>query len=242
MADVRPSAASASPSISDLQRRYAHVPWVFGDDSPMLREVISLGTPFALEQGEHLREVGKNYSDFCIVTSGLLLASSYGVHGHLIPRWIACPGSFIGENTLFTQHPAFFQITAVESCTLVKFNLQRLATEILPRFPEFSISLMESMAFKRYTNTTSGDEYSTRERVALFIALCQSPALAGRTAFIKLTSHNIAALLNIHKGTCTKIINDFKKNGLVEITPAGLISVPDLSRLRQVLKKEDIAF
>ncbi len=239
MADVSNSISLDDQTISDLQRRYAHVPWVLGDDSPVLRQVIALGEPCSLEQGEMLREVGKNYSDFNIVTSGLLLASSLGAHGHMVPRWIACPGSFIGENTLFTQHPAFFQITAVEACTFVKFNLQQLATEILPKFPEFSIALMESMAFKRYTNTTSGEEYTNRERVALFITMCQSPALAGRTAFIKLTSHNIAALLNIHKGTCTKIINEFARSGLVEISPAGIISVLDLSKLHQVLKKPE---
>ena len=236
MADVSSPTSSENLSISNLQRRYAHVPWVFGDDSPVLREVIALGTPFSLGRGELIRETGKNYSDFFIVTSGLLLASSLSVHGHLIPRWVACPGSFIGENTLFTQHPAFFQIMAVEPCTLVRFDLQQLATEILPKFPEFSIALMESMAFKRYTNTTSGEEYSTKERVALFISLCQSPALAGRTAFIKLSPHNIAALLNIHKGTCTKIINEFIKNDLVEITPSGCISAPDISKLHQILQ------
>lgn len=237
MATVNPIPLS-SLTVSELQRRYAHVPWVFGDDSPVLQQVIAMGTPFSLEKGEVLREIGKNYSDFNIVTGGVLLASSIGLHDHMIPRWIACPGSFIGENTLFTQHPAFFQIIAVEPCTLVKFNQQQLASEILPRFPEFSIALMESMAFKRYTNTTSGDEYSTKERVALFLALCHSPVLSGRTAFIKLTSQNIAELLNIHKRTCTKIINELAKSGIIEVNSQGIISVPNISELNKVIEKD----
>lgn len=216
---------------ANVQQMYSHVPWVFGDDKPTLRTLMGLGQRITLEKDRVLLDIGKINTNLYIVDKGILLASSRGGSGQLVPRWIACHGCLIGENTLFTQHPAVYRIKAVENSELVVFGQQEVITKILPTFPEFSITLMESMAFKRFTNVARQEKQSVALRVAFFLRLCELPIMQSRVAFITLTARNIAALLEVGGAAVTKALHTLSRERIIEIDAEGLVTILDTKKL-----------
>lgn len=216
---------------AEIQHLYSHVPWVFGDDHPVLRQVMSLGKRRNVEKDEVLLHEGVINDRLYIVDRGVLLASSRGVSNHLVPRWIACHGCLIGENTLFTRHPAVYRIKAVEASELVVFDQHEVVSKILPAFPQFSINLMESMAFKRFTTAVTQEHQHVATRVGLFLRLCALPLMQPRAAFITLTAPNIATLLGTSQSSVTKTVNLLSKSGIIDIDADGLITILDSDEL-----------
>lgn len=140
------------------------------------------------------------------------------------------PGTLFGEMALIGQGMYNTFAEAVEPCTLCAMS-RRDVEWLVAKFPKVGIRLLEIMG-RRLTEAETRLESlafkSIPSRLAsLLLQLAQNNCVEGRT------HQDFAEMIGTYRETVTQTLNDFKAQGLIEISRKQ-IEIRDEARLKQL--------
>ena len=141
-------------------------------------------------------------------------------------------GNLFGEAAFFDELPRVSSAVALTQCEIIKINRQ-MAQDELARNPELALALLKYLARTVRLLSDHVDEMAflrTDQRIARHL-LSISPAADG---CIECTQEEIASTVSANRVTVSRILNQFKHRGWIEIG-YGSVKIIEADALKELL-------
>ena len=134
--------------------------------------------------------------------------------------WISTPPCFIGEGPFFDQLPAASSFIVTKQSVLYAFSPTWIFNTLLPKYPELTFTLLQSMAHKlRVLNNQSVcfsmEELPSRIYKFLFSRLGTEKINTLNSINLGLSQQEIANLLGVHRVTLNKALRTLVRQGIL---------------------------
>jgi CRP/FNR family transcriptional regulator len=192
----------------------------------------------AFRTGELIFKQGGVPFGLFILFQGKVKISKTGNDGRELIVRLAKEGDIIGYRALLGEDNYFCSATAIDNvqiCFIPKDSLFKL----IAKSPDIAFKLMKIFAAdlrKAESNSTALTQKQVRQRVAEALLLLKEIyafEADGFTLNIKLTREEFASIAGTVRETATKLLSEFKSNGLIELDNKR-IKILDLIRLREM--------
>ena len=180
-------------------------------------------------------------NSFCIVMDGKLKQSIYSNEGEEKTLYILRAGEIFGEMDYFCGDKSQLVVKSVEK-SKVSFVNEKIMEEILTENPALYRDIIHSIVRKfrivmfQMANIVFGDSYG---RVADTLVRLYSQEgndeEIGKILNDRFTHEEIANLIGCSRITVTRVLNDFKEEGLIQIQK-GRILIKNIEGLKKYIK------
>lgn len=215
-------------------------PWVNYDDTGTMREkFMLLGMPRFFSQGSFVYQQGDYTKEFYYLAEGKVKISILGEDG--TEKTLA----FQEEGTLFGVSSAFDKGTYRETAQVISpskiyvINVSKI-TQAIQTDPTIALCIIRVCA-RRIRLLTSEIERLSFLNAKVHIAQVLAQVIIshgrstnrGKKLGIHLTHQELADMVSVERSTVTRVLNDFRKMGIVEKDKWELIVV-DEQKLKQI--------
>ena len=197
-------------------------------------EVLDLGQRIELPKNETLLGEGERIEGLYFNQSGILRLNSVAEDGREAILLYVTENNILGEAAMFNGMPVYALFTAVEDCTLYFFRKETVFEEIMPSYPRLTQNLFEYLSFKvgvllhHHCEMVNTD---VRGKVCrLLYDICRYSGLKHRFD-PKISQQEMATALGLHRATFSKVINDLKKESIIETATKKEIVILDIDAL-----------
>lgn len=207
--------------IVDLLRK---VPLFSGLEAEDLTALASIVTRKEFGKREALFHQGDPGEEFMILTDGSVKVELMNSEGKELTLTILTPYQFLGELALLDDVPRSATVVSMEQSVLLSINKRDFA-RLLESFPRMSIPMLRQLT-RRVRVLTDDiasmaflDSYSRVTRKILNLGEEMGKETPEGHIFIDrpLTHQQLANLVGTTRETVTKILNEMKDNGLLDI-------------------------
>ncbi len=210
--------------MSDIVELLRKVPLFSGLDKDDLTTLASIVTRKEYDKKETLFHQGDPGEEFMILTEGSVKVELMNAEGKELTLTILTPFQFLGELALLDDVPRSATVVSMEQSVLLSINKRDFA-RILESYPRMSIPMLRQLT-RRVRVLTDDiasmaflDSYSRVTRKILNLA--EEMGQTGPDGHIlidrPLTHQQLANLVGTTRETVTKILNEMKDNGLLDI-------------------------
>lgn len=166
------------------------------------------------------------------VIDGLLQYTTASDEGDIKIMGFLSPGCLFGEGPVLYNRPSRMSVMAVQPSTLLVIPRAKLLAELVAD-PSLAVTLVQSMGDKMYAFTKQLEQISFLEPRTRIINLLL--ALHGRLENLpEMTHGQIAEIVGCNRVTVTRILNQLRSQGLIEVQQKGIV-VCDAERLQAAL-------
>jgi CRP/FNR family cyclic AMP-dependent transcriptional regulator len=210
--------------VSDIVELLRKVPLFSGLDREDLATLASIVTRKEFGKRETLFHQGDPGDEFMILTEGSVKVELMNSEGKELTLTILTPFQFLGELALLDDVPRSATVVSMEQSVLLSVNKRDFA-RILETYPRMSIPMLRQLT-RRVRVLTDDiasmaflDSYSRVTRKILNLAEEMGvPNAEGHILIDRaLTHQQLANLVGTTRETVTKILNEMKDNGLLDI-------------------------
>lgn len=200
------------------------VPLFSGLEKQDLTTLASIVTRKEYDKRETLFHQGDSGEEFMILTEGSVKVELMNAEGKELTLTILTPFQFLGELALLDDVPRSATVVSMEHSVLLAINKRDFA-RLLESYPRMSIPMLRQLT-RRVRVLTDDiasmaflDSYSRVTRKILNLAEEMGQANAEGHILIDrpLTHQQLANLVGTTRETVTKILNEMKDNGLLDI-------------------------
>lgn len=210
--------------MSDIVELLRKVPLFSGLDREDLTTLASIVTRKEYDKRETLFHQGDPGEEFMILTEGSVKVELMNAEGKELTLTILTPYQFLGELALLDDVPRSATVVSMEPSVLLSVNKRDFA-RLLESYPRMSIPMLRQLT-RRVRGLTDDiasmaflDSYSRVTRKILNLAEEMGQTNADGHILIDrpLTHQQLANLVGTTRETVTKILNEMKDNGLLDI-------------------------
>lgn len=210
--------------MSDIVELLRKVPLFSGLDREDLTALASIVIQRDYGKRDVLFHQGDPGEEFMILTEGSVKVELMNSEGKELTLTILTPFQFLGELALLDDVPRSATVVALEPSVLLSINKRDFA-RLLESFPRMSIPMLRQLT-RRVRVLTDDiasmaflDSYSrvTRKILNLAEEMGQTNAEGHILIDRPLTHQQLANLVGTTRETVTKILNEMKDNGLLDI-------------------------
>lgn len=197
-------------------------PWLMTEDASQWDDVLAEGTLASWPRKTVIYNFDDTADEIVLLRKGLVNIVATGVSGVLRYIGILGPGSILGEAAFFHHAKYKHMITCVEDTAGYVFKKNTVEEKILPR-SDLSLYLLRNLAGKSYLMSTQlecASFMSSQQIIANYLYHLGKEQGACSWIYAKMSSlplTTIAKMLGLHRVTVTKIINDLKKSGIINM-------------------------
>ncbi len=214
---------------------------LFSESSELdLRELAGISRNKSFPKGVRIFEQGDAGDEFFIITRGRLRISVLSDEGQELTLAYLQPFDFFGELALLDDHPRSAGAEVVEDaelCSIHKDHFRKLLIEK----PAIAVPILRCLARRTramISDLVSSTFMSVYQRVAAKL-LTLARRLDAQTEDIAiidqhLTHQELAGLVGTTRETVTKILNDMKRQGLIEFD-RHQITILALNRIQRMV-------
>lgn len=210
------------------------------DPSGTWEKVLPLGEEKRWGRKKILYDFGDTADEIVLITEGMVKIVASDWNGNLRSIGILGPGSVLGEAAFFHDHMYKHMICCVEPGAGMVFSRRVVLEHILPAFPDILLYMMRNLAKKSYMMSTQLEcvsFLSSEQIIALFLYHLGVEQEKNSWIYSKLAASSlitVGELLGMHRVTVTRIVNAFKREGIVNLAK-GKIRIDDLAALVRVI-------
>ena len=197
-------------------------------------EVLDLAQRIELPRNETLLGEGEMVDGLYFNRKGILRLNSVAEDGREAILLYVTENNILGDAALFNGMPVYALFTAVEDCTLYFFKRETVLEQIIPSYPALTQNLFEYLAYKigvllhHHCEMVNTD---VRGKVCrLLYDICRYSGLKNRFD-PKISQQEMATALGLHRATFSKVINDLKKESIIETATKKEIVILDIDAL-----------
>ena len=210
--------------MSDIVELLRKVPLFSGLEKEDLATLASIVSRKEFGKKETLFHQGDPGEEFMILTEGSVKVELMNSEGKELTLTILTPFQFLGELALLDDVPRSATVVSMESSVLLSVNKRDFA-RLLESYPRMSIPMLRQLT-RRVRVLTDDiasmaflDSYSrvTRKILNLGEEMGQTNAEGHILIDRPLTHQQLANLVGTTRETVTKILNEMKDNGLLDI-------------------------
>ncbi len=210
--------------MSDIAEVLRKVPLFSGLEKEDLNALASIVTRKEFAKRETLFHQGDPGEEFMILTEGSVKVELMNAEGKELTLTILTPFQFLGELALLDDVPRSATVVSMEQSALLSINKRDFA-RVLENYPRMSIPMLRQLT-RRVRVLTDDiasmaflDSYSRVTRKILNLAEEMGQDAGGGHILIDrpLTHQQLANLVGTTRETVTKILNEMKDNGLLDI-------------------------
>ncbi len=210
--------------MSDIVEVLRKVPLFSGLDKEDLNALASIVTRKEFAKRDTLFHQGDPGDEFMILTEGSVKVELMNSEGKELTLTILTPFQFLGELALLDDVPRSATVVSMEQSVLLSINKRDFA-RVLETYPRMSIPMLRQLT-RRVRVLTDDiasmaflDSYSRVTRKILNLAEEMGQETADGHILIDrpLTHQQLANLVGTTRETVTKILNEMKDNGLLDI-------------------------
>lgn len=210
--------------MSDIVELLRKVPLFSGLEKEDLNTLASIVTRKEFGKRETLFHQGDPGEEFMILTEGSVKVELMNAEGKELTLTILTPFQFLGELALLDDVPRSATVVSMENSVLLSVNKRDFA-RLLESYPRMSIPMLRQLT-RRVRVLTDDiasmaflDSYSRVTRKILNLAEEMGQTNADGHILIDrpLTHQQLANLVGTTRETVTKILNEMKDNGLLDI-------------------------
>ncbi len=213
-----------------------HFPYI-ANICPSWAEVLHLAEPLTVKKNKNIINVDKNGLNFYFIESGVFQLKYFSTQGKC--RTVMS----YGENALFCIPSSYLQIDNTDSSMFCirdgkiwKFNGKILTDEnFIKAYPLLHHEMIQQLSAQLITAVT----YATNmllepnlERTICFL-LAYEIEKQKNNSLPKFTQEEIAEMLNMHRVTFVKILQNLKKENLIEFQQRQEIKLLDIHALKR---------
>lgn len=224
--------------MSDIVEVLRKVPLFSGLDKEDLNALAAIVTRKEFAKRDTLFHQGDPGDEFMILTEGSVKVELMNSEGKELTLTILTPFQFLGELALLDDVPRSATVVSMEQSVLLSINKRDFA-KVLETYPRMSIPMLRQLT-RRVRVLTDDiasmaflDSYSRVTRKILNLAEEMGQEMADGHILIDrpLTHQQLANLVGTTRETVTKILNEMKDNGLLDIR-RHRITILDREELR----------
>lgn len=210
------------------------------DSSGIWEKVLPLGEEKRWSRKKILYDFGDAVDGIILITEGMVKIVASDWNGNLRSIGILGPGSVLGEAAFFHDHAYKHMICCVESGVGMIFSRKIILEHIIPAFPDILLYIMRNLAKKSYMMSTQLECVSflaCEQLIALFLYHLGVEQEKDSRIYLKLAASSlitVGELLGMHRVTVTRIVNAFKREGLISLA-SGKIHINDMAALVRVI-------
>lgn len=218
-------------------------PWIMTDSAAVWDTIAPLGEERRWEAKKVLYTFGDAADEIAVIARGLVKIVAADWNGNLRSIGILGPGSVLGEAAFFHKQAYRHMICCVEPCVARFFTRQTVLTHIMAERTDIMLLLFQNLAQKSYMMSTQLEcvsFLSSEQIIALFLYHLGVEQQKQSWIYSKLAARSfvtIGELLGMHRVTVTKIMNAFRREGLVDIDH-GRLRIENLSALEQLVLRK----
>jgi CRP-like cAMP-binding protein len=210
--------------VSDFVELLRKVPLFSGLEKEDLATLSSIVTRKEFGKRDTLFHQGDPGEEFMILTEGSVKVELMNSEGKELTLTILTPFQFLGELALLDDVPRSATVVSMEQSVLLSINKRDFA-RLLESYPRMSIPMLRQLT-RRVRVLTDDiasmaflDSYSrvTRKILNLGEEMGQTNAEGHILIDRPLTHQQLANLVGTTRETVTKILNEMKDNGLLDI-------------------------
>lgn len=210
--------------MSDIVEVLRKVPLFSGLDTEDLNALASIVTRKEYAKKDTLFHQGDPGEEFMILTEGSVKVELMNAEGKELTLTILTPYQFLGELALLDDVPRSATVVSMEQSVLLSINKRDFA-RVLENYPRMSIPMLRQLT-RRVRVLTDDiasmaflDSYSRVTRKILNLAEEMGQEAGDGHILIDrpLTHQQLANLVGTTRETVTKILNEMKDNGLLDI-------------------------
>lgn len=210
--------------MSDIVELLRKVPLFSGLEKEDLSTLASIVSRKEYDKKETLFHQGDPGEEFMILTEGSVKVELMNSEGKELTLTILTPFQFLGELALLDDVPRSATVVSMEQSVLLSINKRDFA-RLLESYPRMSIPMLRQLT-RRVRVLTDDiasmaflDSYSRVTRKILNLAEEMGQVGADGHILIDrpLTHQQLANLVGTTRETVTKILNEMKDNGLLDI-------------------------
>ncbi len=210
--------------MSDIVDVLRKVPLFSGLEKEDLSALASIVTRKEFAKRDTLFHQGDPGEEFMILTEGSVKVELMNAEGKELTLTILTPYQFLGELALLDDVPRSATVVSMEQSVLLSINKRDFA-RVLENYPRMSIPMLRQLT-RRVRVLTDDiasmaflDSYSRVTRKILNLAEEMGQDTGGGHILIDrpLTHQQLANLVGTTRETVTKILNEMKDNGLLDI-------------------------
>ncbi len=216
-------------------RRYFSLWMEAGMCSPWM-QVIGLAHRVTIPKEATLFGEGRRVDGVYLLVEGVLRLVSFDENGNEAILLYVTEQNLVGESAFFNRMPVYATYSAVEDATLFFFDEATLNTMLSRSYPALQRNLLEYMGYKigvllhHQCEVISDDVTGKISRMLFDIAKYShfQPVIHS-----KITQHEMATALGLHRATFSKTISELKRQGVLEWTKKREIVIHDYERIRE---------
>ena len=209
--------------------------------SPAWRKVLHLGMERRFPKGASLPD-GLASGCLYFIAQGEVRMELLSNHGTGKICWYIDAGSILGEAPLFHKMPGLLHTVCVRPCVMYAFTREVFLGEICRQYPDLMEDMFRSLAVKvrvllNQVSTLALDELPAR--ICKYFRLHMERNADGIFTRPLLSQSELANLLGVHRVTCTRVLLDLKKRGVIGEFKRDCVRIFDeaeLERLAQGIK------
>ena len=199
-------------------------------------EVIHLAKRVTLRKDATLLGEGRRVGGVYLLVHGVLRLVSFDSNGNEAILLYVTEQNLVGESAFFNRMPVYATFSAVEDATLFFFSEATLNTILFRTYPALQRTMLEYMGYKigvllhHQCEVISDDVTGKVSRMLFDIAKYSRFEPVIRS---KITQHEMATALGLHRATFSKTISELKRQGILEWTKKREIVIRDYERIRE---------
>ncbi len=205
----------------------------FGQLPPEISELVTQRT---FKKGGNIIFQGDPAKHFYHIHSGRVRATIVRSNGTEKVFAYSESGHFFADVPFFQQANHWYTVTAIEPTTVSEFS-KEVMEKIIRNNPDFVFLLMQSISQKVWMLSNQMMTLTfdpTEVRLARIVAeiLNRKPKTEGIQS-LTITHQELSALMGISRVMVTRILNDWRGRGIVNLRK-GILYINDLQALKQI--------
>ena len=184
------------------------------------QKILPQGNRIERPKGYELLSAGNKWETLYYLESGEMHLMRTLPDGRERLLWVCTPPSFIGEGPFFDEIPTASYFIVSKPSVLYGFSHNWVLNTLLPKYPELTLTLLQSMASKlRVLHNQSicltMEELPSRICKYLYVKLNHKMQNNKNFVTTGLNQQELANLLGVHRVTLNKVLRTLEKQGIL---------------------------
>lgn len=224
----------------DNEEKYLCSPWIDSINTQW-EDVLCLGKRQDLKKGTVIINDGQYINNIYYLRRGEVKMSALNAEGMEKIIWYIQNGSLFGETPFFDKKPCYNVFTSTQDCEVYLFSRECIFNEIIPKYPELAINMLESFANKVRVLSTQVKDITLRRPVTRVCKMLYYLSGPNKKEIFKpqervkcmkkITQQDLASFIGVHRVTLNNVIADLKDEGIVENFSKNKITILNFKRL-----------
>lgn len=216
-----------------------HSPWI-KSGNVIWEQVLHLGRRQQYNKNAIIGGNGEFVDSLQYLYKGRLKLSRFNAEGNEKILFYIEKGNLFGEVPFWSGEPMISAFIATEPCEVYSFSRQCIEDQVMSKYPDLVVNLLEGMANKTYVLSAqaSGLEslVSRASKVLVYVAQREHGTITDTKVICAkgISQQELANILGVHRVTLNHTIGQLKKQGIIgEMTKSTLV-ILDYGRLLEL--------